>query len=308
VAEQRCTDLGSNCICSEPLQATSYPESSNDFKNPNDTSSLECSQDGVTGGAITRTADDVVASTDATALAALPSGHSVSRFVRAADNHEGTFMLGHNTSVSSGNARVAARWYIYHTPTFDFAAEGTCINSKIVQLNNGALVDWNGTNFHTYGYTTFSPSEDCCLSGPGPDYGSVSTSEMKGAWWRWEVVLTNRSGPDFRMQMYAENVTDPGGELEIIDIWSANYSSASSDKLYDVNLTPPSLMTQIFSNNHRFSNGNTCRGWIGLSHYMYAAWTTDSGQRIGAASEIEGGGGGGGSEVPLFMDSYRRRH
>jgi len=231
--------------------------------------------------------------------------------MRAADNHEGTFMLGHDGSVAtvdSSYLRVAARWYIYHTPTFDFKGEGTCQNSKIAQFDGAPVIDYSGTNFHTYAYQSFSPSSDCCLSGPGPDNGSLSTAEMKGAWMRWEIVMTNRSGPDFRARLFSENVTEPGGELELIDLWSSTYSNGSSDKLYDVNLTPPSLMTQIFSNNHRFSNGNICRGWIGLSHYMYAAWTTDAGQRIGAASEIEGGGGGGGSEVPLFMDSYRRRH
>lgn len=294
MAEQRCTDLGSACICSEPLQATSYPEGTNDFKNPNDTSSQECSQDGVTGGAITRTADDVVASTDATALAALPAGHSVARFVRASDAHEGTFNLGHNTAVASSMVRLAARWYIYRTPTFDFQGEVTCDNSKITEFNNDSRVDVTtdaGTaNFHTYNYLTFSPSVDCCVSGPAGSGGNtMPTSDMKGKWWRYEVVMTNRAGPDYRMQFYGRNVTDNDAELEIIDLWN----NPNVD-----NLTPPSLMSQIFSNNHRFHNevthpGGACRGWIGLSHYMMAGWDSNAGQRIDAASEVEGGEAGG---------------
>jgi hypothetical protein len=38
----------------------------------------------------------------------------------------------------------------------------------------------------------------------------------------------------------------------------------------------------------------------GISHYMMAGWTSDAGQRIGAAVEIEGGGGGG---TPPPLDS-----
>jgi len=49
-------------------------------------------------------------------------------------------------------------------------------------------------------------------------------------------------------------------------------------------------MSGLLSNNHRASTGS-CQGWIGLSHYMMAGWTTNAGQRIGAATEIEGGAG-----------------
>jgi hypothetical protein len=292
MAEQRCTDLGSSCICSEPLQATAYTEPSNDYKNPNDTSSLQCSQDGVSGGAITRTADDVVASTDATALAALPSGHSVARFMRAGDDHEGTFYLGNNAAVDSAFVRLAARWYIYHTPTYDFKAEGTCNNSKIAEFNNDsrvdAFTDSGNLIFHTYNYLTFDSGAgpDCCTSGPGPDNGQASSS-FKGKWWRFEAVLTNRAGPDYRMRFYGQNVTDGDAEQTLID---------TNDNSQISNLTPPSLMSQIMSNNHRSPlTSGICRGWVGLSHYMMAGWTSDAGQRIGAASEIETGGGGGGS-------------
>jgi hypothetical protein len=290
--EARCSEIeaaGGTCICSEPLQATSYPEDvANDFKNPNDSSTKQCSQDGVTGGAITRTADDVVASTDATALAALPSGNSVARFVRAASDHQGTFMVGSNASVSGSISRLAARWYIYHTPTFNFKLEGTCENSKIAELSNGALIDYTTPNFHTYNYLTWSPSVDCCTSGPGPD-NNVDPDTMRGKWWRFEVVMTNRSGPGFELEMYGKNITDDSAEIQMIKL--TDNGSVSNE-------TPPSIMSVILSNNHRFSSSGSCLGWIGLSHYMMAGWTSNAGQRIGAASEIEGGGGGGGGGSP----------
>jgi hypothetical protein len=290
--EQRCIDLASNCICSEPFQMTSF-SSGPDFWNPTDSTTKECSvEDAVHGASIVRTASDITSSTNATALSKLPGGNTVSRFVRAGADHEGTFYAGHGLAVSSSYVRLAARWYIWHTAAFDFKLENTCENSKIAQFDNGALVDYTsgGTGFHTYNYLSFTPSVDCCVSGPGPDH-DVAAGDMKGKWWRWEVVLTNRNGPDFRIEMYAKNVTDNTAELKVIDLWD--------DPSVD-NLTPPSLMSQITSNNHRFASTGSCNGWIGLSHYMMAGWTTNAGQRIGAASEVEGGvgaSGGAGSDL-----------
>jgi len=39
----------------------------------------------------------------------------------------------------------------------------------------------------------------------------------------------------------------------------------------------------------RATNGATpCAGFASFSHFLYAAWPTDAGQRIGAAKEVEG--------------------
>jgi hypothetical protein len=279
--EQRCTELGASCVCSEPLNTTTFAGGP-DFWNPADSTTKQCSVESASpGGAIVRTSSTITSSADATALAALPAGHSVSRFVRANDGHQGTFYLGNGVPVSSSLVRLAARWYIWHTPTFDFKLEGSCDNSKIAQFDNNALVDYT-LAFHTYNYLNFSPGIDCCVTGPGPN-ANVASSQMKGKWWRFEVVMSNRSGPNFDVKMYGKNVTDNGPELTLIDL--------SANKLVS-SLTPPSLMSTILSNNHRFSAAGTCRGWIGISHYMMAGWTTNAGQRIGLAREIESGGGG----------------
>lgn len=276
--EARCTELGSGCICSEILDSASYIESPTDFWRASDASAKPCSQDG-TGRPVVRTAT-VAGTNDATMLAALPAGATVSYALWPdEDEHEGTFFVGNGDAVSGTLVRLAARWYIYHTPVFDFKLEGTCDNSKIAELNNGSLVDYTTPNFHTYNYTTWSPSVDCCVSGPGPD-NNVPSADMKGNWWRFELVITNRSGPDYRLQMYGKNVTDDEAEIEMIDLWD----NASVD-----NLTPPSLMSMLLSNNHRFAAAGVCRGWLAISYYMMAGWTSDAGQRIGAASEIEGG-------------------
>jgi len=281
--EQRCIALGANCICSEPLNTTTFAGGP-DFWNPADSITKECSVEAASiGGAIVRTSATITSSTDATAMAALPSGHTMSTFVRANDNHQGTFFVGNGVPVSASFVRLAARWYIWHTPTFDFSLEGSCNNSKIAEFNNDSRVDYTalGTGFHTYNYLTFNPPVDCCTSGPGPNQ-NVASSQMKGKWWRFEAVLTNRAGPNYTMKFYGKNITDNGPELTLIDLSTSGLVA---------NLTPPSLMSQILSNNHRFSALGSCQGWLGISHYMMAGWTTNAGQRIGAATEVEGGGG-----------------
>ena len=280
-AEQRCTDLdataGASCICSEPLNTTTFGGTQPQF-NPADSTTKECSAEGVAGAAVTRNSP-VTGSNDTTALNALPPGNKVSNFVRPAQNdHQNLFFVGHGVPVSASFVRLAARWYIWHTPTFDFANEATCNNSKIAEFDNDSRVDYLG-QFHTYNYLQFTPKVDCCVTGPGPNSG-IPSGQMKGKWWRFEIVMTNRSGPAYDLKMYGRNVTDNGPELLIIDL--SRNSSVN-------NLTPPSLMSKILSNNHRFSASGTCRGWLGISHYMMAGWTTNAGQRIGAAVEVEPG-------------------
>jgi hypothetical protein len=282
-AEQRCGELGGNCICSEPFNTTSYVGGP-DFWNPGDSTTKECSAEpGVNGGAVIRTSATIVGSNDSTALSRLPSGHRVTRFLTANNNHEGTFTAGSGIPISSSIVRLAARWYVYHSPNFAFKTEASspCQNTKIALLDGKSVIDYTN-GIHTYNYLEFSPPVDCCVTGPGPNPG-VSTGQLAGKWWRWEVVLTNRAGPRYRLMMYGKNVTDNTDEVTILDLWS-NSSVA--------NLTPPQLMSTLATNNHRWSpSGTGCAGWRGISHYLLAGWTTDSGQRIGAASEIEGGGG-----------------
>jgi len=282
--EARCTELGSGCICSEPFQMTGFAQAGGGaFWNPNDTSTKQCDAEGGTGYAISRNTQDIVASTDATALAALPVGHSISRFMRAGSNHTGIFFGGNSQSISSSFVRISARWYVYYTPTYDFKNEGSCTNSKVTEHDHNSRIDYTG-GFHTYNYISgdgWSPGADCCSSGPVGTGGSLLTtsSVLKGKWWRYEVVMTNRNGPDFRIQFFAKNVTDNGTEIPVIDLWN----NGAVD-----NLTPPTLMSKIAFNHYRETS---CQGWIGTSHYMVAGWTSDTGQRISAASEIEGGGG-----------------
>ena len=289
-AEQRCNELGAGCVCSEPFNTASYVGGP-DFFNPADSTTKQCSAEpAVIGGAVVRTSATIVGSNDATALSRLPSGHGVTRFLTANNNHEGTFMAGHGLDVSASFVRLAARWYVYHSPNFAFKTDSgsPCQNTKIMEFNGDSRIDYTA-GFHTYNYLQFSPAVDCCVTGPGPN-SSIGPSQMQGKWWRFEAVLTNRSGPGYKMMLYGKNVTDNSPEITILDL-SMNGSVS--------NLRPPMLMSKMVTNNHRWSPGGSgCAGWRGISHYMMAGWTTNSGQRIGPAAEIESGGGGGDAMPP----------
>jgi len=297
VAEQRCTDLGSSCVCSEPFQMTAF-NSGPDFWDPNDTTSLECGVEAADpNGAIVRTQSDVTVSTDSTALAALPSGHSVARFARASEGHGGTFYVGHGQAVSSSFVRLAARFYQWRPSTFQFKGEGSCNNSKLIQGNS-----WNtdmdaGSNIHMLNTSgLWTPDVDCCTSGPGGD--GTSYADWKGKWWRLESVMTDRNGPDFRLIIYGKNITDDDAEITIIDTNAAPICSGANCRPQQ----PGSLQSMMTMNGHR---DGTCNGWIGVSHYMMAGWTSDTGQRIGAASEIEGGEGGGGFGAAFALSNQQ---
>jgi hypothetical protein len=290
-AEVHCNELGANCVCSSPLNQPSsglYTEGPTDYWRPSNAGTNECSQDG-TGRPVVRTSP-VLGTNDAAMKAALPSGNSVSTAVRPQDNdHQGTFMVGMGESVPASFTRLAARFYIYHSPVFDFKGEGTCQNSKQTEHDGESRIDVeSGAGFHIFNFLTWSPSIDCC--GSGPAINQPNLQQMKGKWWRHEIVFTNRSGPRFRLQSFMKNVTDNTPEIAVIDFHASGSPLA--------NMTPPKLMSMILSNNHRWSPAGGCRGWIALSHYMMAGWTSDAGQRIGAAGEIEGGGGGGGVTPP----------
>lgn len=297
-AETRCTELGANCVCSEPLQATSYANlGSNAHWNPNDTSTLECNGEGIAGYAVVRNTGgtlDLVASTNTTALSRLPAGHSVSRFLAGAAGHQGTWFTGHNmTSDTTYAQRIAFRFYLYHSSDYNFSnpLDGSqgC-NAKLLQLDAGLLGDITHGAVHMYNFTTWTPAQDCCFDGPGPAGNNLARADWLDKWWRIEFIMTNRNafstGQHWRMQMYMKNVTDGTAEKLVVD------SDEPGTQLNVVNPRIPSaVMNKLLVNHYRGENvGNPlpCVGYEGVSHYMVAGWDTNAGQRIGPAAEIEG--------------------
>src|SRR5437667_10094073 len=82
--EQRCKNLGANCVCSEPFNTNVIQRIEPSWFDPIDGVVKECST-GITGAPIERNDNDVFGDNNATALAALPRGNQVSYFARGAD-------------------------------------------------------------------------------------------------------------------------------------------------------------------------------------------------------------------------------
>jgi hypothetical protein len=287
--EQRCAEMGAACICSEPLNTNSLPIAGSDWQNPADSTVKECTNlndsTAYRGYALERPAKDLFGSNDPAVLSRLPSGHGVRYFTRAPAAHRGMWTVGHAPGAPDGYNRVAARFYIYRSSDFQFAQEGTCGNAKFAQFD-GSLLDSSFGYVHMYNFLNFQPSRDCCMVGPGPQ--NLDKQDWRNNWWRVEIVLRNLSGPGFDTKVYMKNVTLNSPEITVIDL-----QYPTSEWTPTGTLTPPQRMHRIAANLFRSLGSNTsgeCLGWQGISHYMYAAWATDNGQRIGGAYEIEGGG------------------
>lgn len=314
-AEQRCNELGANCVCSEPFQMTNFTQNIDKaFWNPTDSSTKECGFE-VAGHPISRNTQDVKPQSDATALSRLPTGHSISRFVSGGTGMNGVFFIGGNVnSAALGatyNARMAVRGYVYHSPDYNFRDDTPACHSKFLQGSPGS---WHWENYmgpiHQYEFTgsNFGPSSafprDCCWGSPGAAIRLVK-GDWRGHWFRFEDVVTNRSGSGARHILYMKDVTkgvtqlNGGAEFVAADWYGTDTGPDNWDSSFNRSITSNPRLLPVAVNFYReISAGGGCVGWRGLSHLMIAGWDTDAGQRIGAAAEIESGQGGGGTGTP----------
>jgi hypothetical protein len=90
-----------------------------------------------------------------------------------------------------------------------------------------------------------------------------------------------------------KNVTNNTPEELIIDSTVPTANPPESDWTSTIATTWKPAATRVQEMYFDLFRRDTCLGYIGMTHIMAAAWSTDAGQRIGAAFEIEGGGGGG---------------
>jgi hypothetical protein len=305
-AEQRCTDLGANCVCSEPLNTNSFTQSitgGGAWYNPVDSTTKEC-KDGYNvpaGGAVLVTvARDLFGSNSGEEITNLPAGHTNTWVSRRPNGHAGGWETGAGYgTMPPGKARFAARWYIYYSAVYDFAFENACTNGTIANIlndsgNHGLTLTAQGGVPAAYNFIFWTPSQDCCNSGPARNFLDLRATG-KGKWWRFEVIVMRPNGDGNAVhgtgtvvELYMKNVTDNGPELKVIDTTVTTQGNpillaqSSADKTF--NLRP---FSSIIAHPYR---AGTCAGFNAISHYMAAAWDTDAGQRIGAAVEIEGRG------------------
>lgn len=319
--EDRCEALGANCVCSEPMNTNNLPTKGNQYTlDPQDTTAKECTGfDGVVGGVIVGNNQSatptnfIAADNSSSVLGALPAGNNVNYVIRGSESNVGSsfapFFIGHRQTSTKFTKRFAYRYYVYHTPDYEFAemcngntkfAQGPVVGGMHAANGKATIQYYGGWNNWTYANGTKKVG-DCCTLGPGPN-AEQPLSFFQGKWLRVEGVVTNRAGgasPNgFTFKLYIKNVTDGTPEIKVVDTTLANSPTGpSTDWLGRDDLTPDSIVADFFSNNYREGN---CKGFRAVSHYMAAGWDTDEGQRIGSAKEVEGvlGEYGTGATVP----------
>jgi len=221
--EQRCTDLGVNCICAESANdggTLTQLSNGNDWQfSGSTTKQCTLEPDTTDGISMRRSSNDLTLSTDSTALSLLPSGHSVSTFVARPNN---TVFIwdgpGHTIEAGKFLKRTAMRWYVYHTSDYDFSGDNACTNSKFAGMHphpnnsNHIWMDMVGGGIHLYDWKKYTSATEtipsCCQWGPG--FPFPHPADMRGKWWRIEVVIVNRDGEagGFDLKIYFHNVTD----------------------------------------------------------------------------------------------------
>lgn len=305
--EARCTALGAACACSEPLTAATYTNNGASWRPASGLSAKPCSME-ATGYPIAR--NSPVTGTNASAvLSKLPAGHSVPYVLWAGDDNTGIFWIGNAVAASadcgSGYQRCETRFYLFKSvdfmPTGKVSGVNQCSGDKHAEIkfssgpdsviNPAQEVSGDGMAIYNFANNGWTPNVDCCGSGPqGSGDTTISGAAQRGKWWRFSHVVSNPAGGTgtarMGLEIWAKNVTDNQPEVKILDLrggsgspnWSGPYNT----------IIPPGRVRTVVANGYR---EGVCLGFEAYSYFMVARWPTDAGQRIGAASEIEGGGG-----------------
>jgi hypothetical protein len=330
--EQRCSELGANCICSEPMNTSEFalPSGSGDFGiGFPDSGTKKCAYLGIanTVGEIPSASRSKYAQSNiASVVRALSSTGTPNYVFSGLEGNTGALLLGHTPLPASNHARVALRWYRYYSPNFEFGisgASGGCANSGKEAVwdmpgsptNVGGVITVSGTQAGkaVYSWAGFTPSPDCCDIAPGYDAGGalVNWTSVLGRWFRMEYVINNTAGPSLTFEFYMTDVTqgvprlNNGNEMRIANssqaCGSARYPSGCGGtttgwtSAMATSLQPPVPIRAINIDGFR---RDVCAGFAAYSHLMAASWTTNAGQRIGAAREIEGAQGTASAPLP----------
>ena len=267
--EQRATELGSNLVCHRSLEATNWTRSTETgngyssywFENDQDTSDPKvCGNVVVEGKRAIYTQDQFETVKLAPGLNGRPAAliTGLVQGVYPSDEQWGT------TVARAG--RVGIRYYFKLGAGWqttgdgpNFPAPTSCTNDKYTQLgqyftanNNGFY--WNGNARQL-------------------NFG-LNPHDVIGDWIRLEhYVHIDANGNPGPHEVYFTNITR-GYVRSAVNLDDGGPGKASLDQIRRIV--------------HKYRAG-TCAGSILLMYAIMAHWPTDSGQRIGAAIELEGG-------------------
>jgi hypothetical protein len=309
--EARCIALGVNCICSEPMNTNSWVDAGSAQNwNPADTTSSDkqCGDFNGVANAPLAGGGAPTAASSGEDIAALPVGHTLTYVLRMATTNSSFF--GHAAAPGVPTALRAIRFYKYYSTAYNAQSNtgSSCNANKLAQFGpsfpQGPIFTIEGGDWSIYDINTlfgWNQTVDCC-QGPGPGNQAVgpSLSALLGNWWRIEILMHNAApgGPGTTFDMYVKNVTTNGPELHVLDTSQTMNNGVGNvwTSALATGLHPVSNIDAMTINTFRSTNGAVaCTGFASISHFLYAAWPTDAGQRIGPATEI---GEGTGSPLP----------
>jgi hypothetical protein len=273
--EERCSELGSRCVCSEPLDNNDFSGGwttpSSAVWDPSDSpNATECGYGSPSDGNLeidpaaghyqTRPATDV------------PSGERFNVFATYGGGITSLFFTG-NKLCDSNPARACVRWYRRWAPGFPSVT--TCgQEAKWFEAYTGVSGGIQGTSgSDIFSLRHITPFGDADV----PKDRTMGPPDCRDQWCRFEVCMTG-------------HFCDSG--VQTIEAWVTGIDTGE-----EVHFGPNSQNTSGDSFQHPFVNlWTTCSAnsnqWTEVSHMMAAGWSNNGGQRIGAAYEMEGSGGG----------------
>ena len=160
-------------------------------------------------------------------------------------------------------------------------------------------INYNG-GFQTYNYLRFSPPSTAACPGRGP---TTTSSRVRDA--GQVVALGSCHHPPLGTRLPAallrqEHHGQPTRRSPSSTL-SLNFVGGQSSRRPKPDVTDGHQQSPLLPERQC-----GCAGWRGLSHYMMAGWTSDSGQRIGRRRQKSRAVGGGGAGL-LHLRILRRR-
>ena len=308
--ETWCSAHPANCVCSEPLTAQSYAsQGGGGYFSANDDNAKKCTwAPGNPGWSIwAASGAKPVRKTDSATLALMPNRdpNKVTSYMGTTDGTVNSWMVGNEGTNISNAERVVFRFYLYRSPNYQFANEGSCTNGKTAEViasgSQGSEIIFTsdgGVN-KSYGFVNSTwawggaSSFDGWTHGPAGADGDPGSHWTLGKWTRHEIVVkrprAGQGGTD--VEWYMADVTNGGPLKQVMKMSNACtgcifLNGSVSDWRWDSSARPLNDLVDYAANMYR---AGSCSGWNGLSHYVLATFPTDNGQMIGPAVEVEGG-------------------
>lgn len=287
-AEARCNALGTNCVCSEPLNTSSMGRSGA-YYNPGDSTTKECRGETGTAQSFYFTGTMTAAGSGTAPITALPSGNTVSYAWSAPEGHTGTIGPWHFFPNGTPPFRnIAVRYYAYLSPNWSWNNEyADCGRAKFWYWGDAGnpnrmwqQVVGTGDGWGIANFLSTTANVDCCnwgpMASPAPSFTGAS---FKGRWTRHEIVFQNANTTGLVIKIYKQTLGVDAQNVLVLD-------SSRDSRFANIQMDGGALAAVKAT----LYGERSCTGYGAFSHFMVAGWDGEYvGQRIGPAFEMEGG-------------------